>query len=96
MIQNETSPFAFSRYCNASGHKADNASNALNKWIKPHVEEGAVIHSFRHSLRDRLREIECPSDIIDQIGGWRTYGLGQRYGKGYSLSVMHKWLKQMV
>jgi len=96
VIQNESSPFAFPRYCNASGHKADSASNALNKWIKPHVEQGVVIHSFRHSLRDRLREIECPSDIIDQIGGWRTYGLGQRYGKGYSLSVMHKWLKQMV
>ena len=25
--------------------------------------------SFRHSLSDRLREVNCPSEIIDQIGG---------------------------
>ena len=32
--------------------------------------DGCVIHSLRHSLRDRLRAIECPADIIDAIGGW--------------------------
>ena len=25
-------------------------------------------------MRDRLRSVECPKDIIDQIGGW-SYGL---------------------
>ena len=25
-------------------------------------------------MRDRLREVECPSDIIDQIGGWQSGG----------------------
>ena len=34
---------------------------------------------FRHSLRDRLRAVECPADIIDQIGGWSTSGVGQQY-----------------
>jgi len=29
-----------------------------------------VVHSLRHSLRDRMREVEAPSDMIDQIGGW--------------------------
>ena len=24
-----------------------------------------VIHGFRHSFRDRLREVECPSEVID-------------------------------
>ena len=28
-----------------------------------------VIHSFRHSLRDRLRAVKCPSKIVDQIDG---------------------------
>jgi hypothetical protein len=31
---------------------------------------------------DRLREVECPSDIIDQIGGWSCSSLGQNYGAG--------------
>ena len=43
------------------------------------------MHSFRHSMRDRLREVECPVDMIDQIGGWSREGVGERYGDGYSL-----------
>ena len=49
---------------------------ALNKWLKPRVPAGCVIHSFCHSLRDRLRAIEYPADIIDAIGGWTTEGVG--------------------
>ena len=94
IVSNATSGFAFPRYCSPKGHKADSASNALNKWMRPHVQKGGVIHSFRHSMRDRLREVECPSDIIDQIGGWQSAGVGQSYGQGYSLKVMHKWLSK--
>jgi len=56
------------------------------------VTDGSVIHSFRHSLRDRLRAVECPSDIVDRIGGWTTEGVGQGYGSGYPLSVLTKWM----
>ena len=89
-------PFLFPRYCSATKCKADYASNTLNKWMKPFVPDGCVIHSFRHSLRDRLRACECPSDIIDQIGGWQAAGIGQRYGKGYELDVLHKWPKMIM
>ena len=94
IVSNASSEFAFPRYCSSEGHKADSASNALNKWMRPHVQKGGVIHSFRHSMRDRLREVECPSDIIDQIGGWQSAGVGQSYGQGYSIKVMHKWLSK--
>ena len=96
IVSNASSEFAFPRYCSPEGHKADSASNALNKWMRPHVQKGGVIHSFRHSIRDRLREVECPSDIIDQIGGWQSAGVGQNYGQGYSIKVMHKWLKKIA
>ena len=94
VISNTMGEFAFPRYCSSSGHKADSASNALNKWMRPYVQKGGVIHSFRHSMRDRLREVECPADIIDQIGGWQSAGVGQSYGQGYSIKVMHKWLSK--
>ena len=88
---------AFPGYNNGNYCNANSASAALNKWLKARVkQEGAVIHSFRHSLRDRLRAIECPGDIIDQIGGWKTAGVGQSYGNGYSLEVLHKWMQWMV
>ena len=63
------SNFLFPRYTNQDGCNANSASAAINKWLKPRVPENCVIHSFRHSMRDRLRAVECPSDIIDAIGG---------------------------
>ena len=96
IVSNASGEFAFPRYCSFVGHKADSASNALNKWMRPHVQKGGVIHSFRHSLRDRLREVECPSDVIDRIGGWQSTGVGQSYGQGYSIKVMHKWLSKVT
>jgi integrase len=63
-------PFVFPRYTTITRTNANHASAALNKWLKNHVSEECVIHSFRHSLRDRLRAVQCPSDIENQIGGW--------------------------
>ena len=90
------SAFAFPKYCSEAKCNANSASAALNDWLKPRVPDGCVIHSFRHSLRDRLRAIECPADIIDAIGGWTTEGIGHRYGQGHSLTVMHGWMKLII
>jgi len=87
--------FLFPRYSSEAGCKADYASNTLNKWMKPFVPQGCVIHSFRHSLRDRLRTVECPSDIIDQIGGWATTSVGQGYGEGYPLKNLCQWMQHL-
>ena len=73
----------------------ERACAALNKWLKPLVPDGCVIHSFRHSLRDRLRASECPSDIIDQIGGWKTAVVGQCYGTGFELDVLFQSMKKL-
>ena len=59
------------------------------------MPENCVIHSFRHSLRDRLRAVECPSDIVDAIGGWKTSGVGHGYGSGYPLDVLEKWMDKI-
>ena len=56
------------------------------------MPERCVKHSFKHSLRDRLRAVQCPSDMIDQIEGWNTAGMGQAYGEGYSLKKKWEWL----
>ncbi|MEL0326678.1 MAG: recombinase, partial [Burkholderiaceae bacterium] len=87
--------FAFPRYCSELKCNANSASAALNKWLKHRLPEGCVIHSFRHSLRDRLRAVECPSDIIDAIGGWTTAGIGHKYGKGHDLLVKQRWMKRL-
>ena len=88
--------FAFPKYCNESKCNANSASAALNKRLNPRVPIGCVMHSFRHSLRDRLRAVECPADIIDAIGGWTTEGVGHQYGKGHDLKLTYSWMKKLV
>ena len=87
--------FAFPKYCSEQKCNSNSASAALNKWLKPRTEGRCVIHSFRHSLRDRLRAVECPADIIDALGGWTTDGVGQAYGKGHALQIKSKWMRLM-
>jgi len=93
---NNDSIFAFPRYCSETGCKANSASGGLNKWLHQYVPENCVIHSFRHSIRDRLRAVECPSDIVDAIGGWKTSGVGHGYGNGYPLDVLGRWMKRIA
>lgn len=87
--------FAFPRYNKGATTNANSASAALNKWMKIHVPARCTMHSFRHSLRDRLRAVECPSDIVDQIGGWQTEGVGHGYGRGYPLEVLARWIARI-
>mgnify|MGYP002214565644 CR=1 FL=1 len=90
------SRFLFPRYNRGSSSNANSASAAINKWLKPRVPDGCVIHSFRHSMRDRLRAVECPSDIIDQIGGWSSSDVGESYGDGFQLSNVKNWMNNLL
>ena len=89
------SDLAFRRYNRKPITAANSASAALNKWLRQYVPVGCTMHSFRHSMRDRLRAVQCPADITDQIGGWATDGVGQGYGSGYPLSVLQEWLEKV-
>ena len=59
--------------------------------------------SLQHSLSQqeasqlyRLRTEECPSEIIDAIGGWLSAGVGNSYGDGYPLEVKLKWMRRII
>ena len=94
--QADTSPYAFHRYNRGSRTSSNSASAAINEWLRNYVPAGCTMHSFRHSMRDRLRGVQCPADIADQIGGWATDGVGQGYGSGYPIEVLHRWLSRIV
>lgn len=95
LTASDGSGFAFPRYNKADTTNANAASAGLNEWLKAFVPNGATLHSFQHSMRDRLRAVECPADIVDQIGGWQTGGLGHGYGTGYPLAVLRKWMQKV-
>ena len=92
---NKDNLFAFPRYASPKGCNANSASAALNKWLKEKLSGNYVIHGFRHSFRDRLRSVECPSEIIDQLGGWSLKSVGQGYGKGYQVEILARWISKL-
>ena len=83
--QGVSTQFLFPSYTNEIKCNGNSASAALNKWLKQYTEQG-VIHSLRHSFRDRLREAEVDLELTDQLGGWASSSIGQSYGAGYHLS----------
>ena len=95
LAQSVNSEFAFPNYNDGQRTNANSASAALNKWLKSKIGRGYTIHSFRHSMRDRLRAVECPSEIIDQIGGWLMHGVGNSYGSGFPVAVIQKWIERL-
>jgi|TARA_S200000501_G_scaffold125141_1_gene118146 hypothetical protein len=47
-------------------------------------------------MRDRLRAVECPKEIIDQIGGWSSVDVGESYGEGFPLINLSDWFHKIV
>jgi hypothetical protein len=47
-------------------------------------------------VRDRLRAVECPKEIIGQIGGWSSGDVGESYGDGFPLDNLNKWLSRIT
>ena len=89
LSQNNDTSFAFPRYNRSAQTNGNSASAALNKWLKSFVPDGCSVHSFRHSMRDRLRAVNCPTEMIDQIGGWSKDTVGQGYGEGFGLNLQY-------
>ena len=83
--ESSVNEFCFLRYSNKEVCNSNSESAALNKWIKTIAAKDSVIHGLRHSFRDRLREVEAPSELIDQLGG-----------NGYALENMSKWMEKIV
>ncbi len=88
----------FPRYASDREVKATHASNTLNKWLSglEGVADGKTTHCMRHAMRDRLRAAQVPHDIQEAIGGWGARTVGQGYGQGYPLEVLHAHIARTV
>lgn len=87
--------FAFPRYIKEGKCNADAASAAINKWLRSqHIDH--TTHEFRHTMADRLRDVGCPKEVRDQIGGWARKDLSEGYGTGHTLQRTREWLDKVV
>ena len=84
----------FPRCTTNSRCNAKSASNALNKWLHANSRKGIVICGFRHAMRESLRAVCCPSEMLAQIGGWSKRSVSEGIGEGCAveslLNFMHK------
>lgn len=55
--------------------------------MKTFLPNECVVHGMRHAFRDRLRAVNAPMDMIDEIGGWSKRNVGETYGAGYDLKT---------
>jgi len=94
-IRRSDGEWLFPQYIKDEKCYATHASNALNKWLKRDFE-GLTAHCLRHTMRDRLRAVECPLDMIDQLCGWSSVGgIGVSYGRGYAVDQMRSWMEKV-
>ena len=85
----------FPRYAEDNNIKATHASNTINKWLRATTKADKTSHSFRHSMRDRLRRVGTPEEIQDAIGGWSSQAsVGRGYGTGHLLTQLQEWLQR--
>jgi integrase len=91
-IKSMSDSYCFPRYVDGVKCNSNSASAALNKWLKTATKQDVVIHGLRHTFRDRLRALEAPLDMIDQLGGWSLQSVGQGYGDGYSIEKLSEWM----
>ena len=92
-LRDSDGEYLFARYIMNGTCKADHASAALGKWLKTDFN-GLTAHCLRHTFRDRLRAVECPIDLIDQIGGWKSVSsIANGYGQGYCIQMKRRYLK---
>jgi integrase len=88
LVAEEEGQWCFPRYANAESCNGNSASAALNKWLKANFSSETLVHGFRHAFRDRLRAVNCPTEMIDQLGGWSANNVGGRYGAGFDMEIL--------
>jgi integrase len=76
------------------GSASKTASKEVARWMAK-LGFPKSSHSFRHSIRDRLRVVQCPEPIAEQIGGWGKRSVSQGYGTGYPLTVLKEWMEKV-
>tara|TARA_R100000935_G_scaffold58887_1_gene99080 strand:- start:10445 stop:11854 length:1410 start_codon:yes stop_codon:yes gene_type:complete len=102
-ITHASNDFIFPRYIDFSKepleNKSTHASNTLTKWLRTlQIVDSAQksTHSFRHSLQDRLRDVQAPQELRNAIGGWTNKGIGEGYGKGYTVAVLAQYMERIA
>ena len=97
-VKGNSDTFVFPRYVDEDSGtlKNDTASASVNKRLKVWLGEGApTCHSFRHTMATRLRNVGCPKDVRDELGGWAK-SISDNYGSPTDLRLKREYLQNSI
>ncbi len=86
-------PEGFPRYFD----KGDSFSGAINKYFAEHDLKPTDLHtlySLRHGFKDRLRDVETPDELTDEMMGHDTKK--PKYGDGHGLRLKLKFISRVA
>ena len=46
-------------------------------------------------LDGQVANFDVLTDIVDAVGGWKTFGVDHGYGNGYPLQVLDRWMNKI-
>ena len=84
--------------CYASDRKinTNSPSVTLKKWLMKNLGTDQTCHSFRHTMRDRMRNAGVPGDVQDVLGGWASRTVGMQYGEGHGVDFLAGHMLRVV
>lgn len=77
--------------------KNDSLTSAIGKYLRENnllPTPDHSLYSLRHTFKDRLRALQAPEELVDQLMGHSSRK--PRYGAGYPLSVLHEWVSRVA
>ncbi|WP_139135209.1 site-specific integrase [Roseivirga sp. 4D4] len=86
------SPGGFNHSGNPDSFSGNVNKRLSNHGLRPTPQHS--IYSLRHTFKDRLRDIEAPEEIIDDLMGHKKSG--PKYGRGHRLETKLKWLEKIA
>jgi len=89
----QAQPKGFPKYAG----KAPSMSAVINQYLRANglmPSEDHTLYSLRHSFKDRLRAIEPPGELLDELMG-HSNGKPD-YGAGHTLEQKRKWLQRIA
>jgi len=85
-------PQGLSRYSSA-----DSASTQIHKFFRENrlnPTKDHSLYSLRHTFKDRLRDVQAPEEVIDNLMGHKSRG--PKYGRGHILETKFEWLRRIA
>ncbi|MFN3237678.1 MAG: tyrosine-type recombinase/integrase [Pseudomonadales bacterium] len=72
------------------------ASAAVNKRLRAILgKDSPTCHSFRHTFKTRLRNVECPRDLQNEMGGW-SKEVSDNYGSPTDIKIKYGFLLKAI